>query len=1314
MQSTLHPPTLTAAPGNRLSRLRSAFGSATGRSIRHLVAAAVCGLLAVPSVFAQCTSGSLYQGGVAPAAGATTTLTTCAYAGEYSTITSVAAATQYISSGTGGAGNYITIRLTNGTGTLIAQGPSPLTWTSTVAGTYAQLVHTNASCGTDGTCHTLTVQRPAGGGGSGNTCATPIVISTFPHTSSNTTCGKVNDYGTQCGGSYGGGEDIVYQLNITTTGIYTINATATGGGSWLGWFLKSGAGCATAGTCLANAVSGSGTVATGTYNFTATGTYFLIIDTWPTPNCSAFNLSITPPGGGGGDPCSPTTALAACGTGQTVTLSGGGAGWSVTACGFSTPGQERVYTFTPPTTGTYTIQVTSATGGYIDYFWKLASGGCSSTGWTCIDDINAAGTYGAMSWTAGVPVLLLLDPESTTSMTQTFQVNCPAAFDPCSPTTALAACGTTQTATLSGSGAGWSVTSCGFSTPGQERVYTYTPTVTGNYTLEVTSSTGAYIDYFWKLASGGCSSSGWTCIDDISTTGIYGSMAWTAGVPVLILLDAEGTASVSHTFRINCPTPPPANDNCASATSISALPFTSAVVSNAFATDDNSLLSACDGPYKNVWWTYTPTLCGPVTVATCPGSNFDTEIAVFSGSCGALVNVGCNDDAGPVCSGLSSSVTFNAVAGTTYFITGGSYFSSAPTGNLQIVVTSTAADGDGDGIGNACDNCVSTPNASQANSDGDLLGDACDACPLDANNDADGDGLCANVDNCPTVANPGQEDNDNDSEGDVCDVDDDNDGVLDVSDNCPFTSNPGQQDFDSDGTGNACDLDDDNDGLDDTVEAGLGTNPLNPDTDGDGAGDATDTCPLLFGQNGDACDAGPGFVLGQIVNCACVGQQCTTDLVLEFDTDANASEITWELRASGSGLLVQSGGGLPGPVNSLTVGTCLPDGCYYLRVLDSGGDGIANGGYILRTLSGAQRIIDNRDNFTSGSVSAVVGNGGFCLPLGGDKLIYTSCDKLDWVNDQYIVAAENPAVSAQWGIGDQTDDGYQFWWFNPNGNYGYSKFRSHATSDGFGPANAVRACHARINNWSPNQIPANVLMNVKVRSRVNGVNSNWGPVCRFKIDPVRAACPLTKLMDIPGNVNYSCGVTRAWGGSSSSKVVARPVEGATQYQFRFVNGEIPSGVVRTTTTPVLQLNWTPALDNGTYQVQVRAYKNGQWCVTSLPWGDVCNVTITGSPNAMVLDGGSTTSTGDVKLNLFPNPNNGEQLTVSLSAVERGVETVAVDIFDLNGARVSAQVIAVNDGMVYQVVDVAGLADGLYMVNITAGGQRYTERLVIAK
>jgi hypothetical protein len=381
-------------------------------------------------------------------------------------------------------------------------------------------------------------------------------------------------------------------------------------------------------------------------------------------------------------------------------------------------------------------------------------------------------------------------------------------------------------------------------------------------------------------------------------------------------------------------------------------------------------------------------------------------------------------------------------------------------------------------------------------------------------------------------------------------------------------------------------------------------------------------------------------------------------------------------------------------------------------VFDAGGDGIVGGGYTLRTLLGAERIIDNRNNGAFGSVSAVINNGGFCLPLGTDRLIFTSCDKLDWVNNQFIVAAENPQVTQQFGVSNTTS-GYQFWWFDPNGSYGYTKFRSHATSDGFGTG-ATRACHARINNWSPNQIPANVLMNVKVRGRVNGVNSNWGPVCRFMIDPVRAACPFTKLMDIPGNVQFSCGVTRTWGSSSVSKVVAKAVDGATQYQFRWNNAELAAPVIRTTTTPVLQLNWTPALPNGTYQVQVRAFKNGVWCVTSLPWGDECNVAITGSPFVLGMAPQATGSSSAAELAMFPNPNNGEQLTLSLSAVEEGVNTISVDIYDLSGAVVSSRTMAVNDGMVYQVLDLKEMASGMYMVNITAGGQRYTERLVISK
>ena len=68
----------------------------------------------------------------------------------------------------------------------------------------------------------------------------------------------------------------------------------------------------------------------------------------------------------------------------------------------------------------------------------------------------------------------------------------------------------------------------------------------------------------------------------------------------------------------------------------------------------------------------------------------------------------------------------------------------------MIPVVEDTTDSDGDGVGDALDNCPATPNANQLDRDGDGVGDACD--------------------NCPSVANPGQEDEDGDGVGDACEV----------------------------------------------------------------------------------------------------------------------------------------------------------------------------------------------------------------------------------------------------------------------------------------------------------------------------------------------------------------------------------------------------------------------------------------------------------------------------------------------------------------------------------------------------------------
>ena len=88
--------------------------------------------------------------------------------------------------------------------------------------------------------------------------------------------------------------------------------------------------------------------------------------------------------------------------------------------------------------------------------------------------------------------------------------------------------------------------------------------------------------------------------------------------------------------------------------------------------------------------------------------------------------------------------------------------------------------------------------------------------------------------------------------------------------------------------------------------------------------------------------------------------------------------------------------------------------------------------------------------------------------------------------------------------------------------------------------------------------------------------------------------------------------------------------------------------------------------------------------------------------------------------MYPNPNRGDQLYLSVDAIEDGVRTVSVDIYDLFGKRVSARTLAVNDGFVNTVLDLSSstaggeLAAGMYMVHITAGDATYTERLVIQK
>jgi subtilisin-like proprotein convertase family protein len=122
---------------------------------------------------AQCTNSNAAGSVNAPAPGSIVQIGGCVMAGDYATINTVAASTSYtVTSST--SSDFFTIRQGTPGGMVIASGNSPLTWTSTVSGTYYVHLNTNAACGTQAVCRTVTISN-----GSCITPPAPLIVPAF-------------------------------------------------------------------------------------------------------------------------------------------------------------------------------------------------------------------------------------------------------------------------------------------------------------------------------------------------------------------------------------------------------------------------------------------------------------------------------------------------------------------------------------------------------------------------------------------------------------------------------------------------------------------------------------------------------------------------------------------------------------------------------------------------------------------------------------------------------------------------------------------------------------------------------------------------------------------------------------------------------------------------------------------------------------------------------------------------------------------------------------------------------------------------------
>ncbi len=251
------------------------------------------------TVSGQCTNTTAYGSAAAPTSSTPTSISTCNFQSEYSTVTGIVAGNTY--KVTSSCGGYITVRRGTYNGTFVANGNSPLTFTAPVAGTYYFHWNTNAACGTASTCCTTTIactSCPAPPG-----LCTAVNIPSLPVTGQSVICHASNlltsaNVGICGSGStlYLGGNEALYTVTPTTTNNYVINYS---GQTYSSIWVYSGACPASGGMCQGS-VSGAGTLQSLVVTMTAGVQYWIIFDTWPAPQspCSgtfSITVSSTPP-----------------------------------------------------------------------------------------------------------------------------------------------------------------------------------------------------------------------------------------------------------------------------------------------------------------------------------------------------------------------------------------------------------------------------------------------------------------------------------------------------------------------------------------------------------------------------------------------------------------------------------------------------------------------------------------------------------------------------------------------------------------------------------------------------------------------------------------------------------------------------------------------------------------------------------------------------------------------------------------------------------------------------------------------------------
>lgn len=480
-------------------------------------------------------------------------------------------------------------------------------------------------------------------------------------------------------------------------------------------------------TCVAGNDDGCGTRSTVTFS-TLVGTDYYILVTGFGSATSAFTLNVscvTPAPPPANDLCSNATVVTCGDTIAGTNVDATNAGQPTATCGTSPGGPGVWYKYVG--NGDIVTVATCATVASFDTKLNVYSGSCGTSNLVCVGgNDDGCGTRSSYTFNSavGTDYYILVTGFSGATNAFTFTVSCvtPPANNVCAnalPITCTSGTvyGTNVNATNTGNPA-----TC-TTAPGSAAVW-YTFAGTGEL-VTISTCDSASFNTKLNVYSGSCGT--FTCVtgnDDntVCTGGTTRSevrFLTAIGTDYYVLVSGSGTTSGNFGLTINCAPAAAPNDSC-----VNALPVTCAtgtvsgnnVVATGVGNPTTSCNSTTPGAY-GVWYTFTGTGDG-ITLSTCAaGTNFDTKLNVYSGTCTSLVCVTGNDN-DPSCSAAlgASTLSFNSASGTQYYVLVSGNSGAAGNFDLSIICTPPPAnDSCVNAIPLACNSSINGSNIGATN-----------------------------------------------------------------------------------------------------------------------------------------------------------------------------------------------------------------------------------------------------------------------------------------------------------------------------------------------------------------------------------------------------------------------------------------------------------------------------------------------------------------------------------------------------------------------------------------------------------------------